>query len=49
VSVVLRYAAFDAVPVRVRSWVIRRWLWDPACWVTARLALSLYFGIEQRA
>jgi len=35
VSVVLRYAAFDAVPVRARSWVIRRWLWDPACWVTA--------------
>gem|GEM_PF-4399077 len=45
----LRYAAFGAVPVRVRSWVIWHWLWDLTCWVTARLALSLCFGIGQRA
>jgi len=48
-SVVLCYAGFDAVPVRARSWIVWYWLWDPTCWVTARLALSLYFGIGQRA
>jgi len=40
---VLRYTAFGAVPVRARSWVVRRWLWDLTGWVTARSALSLYF------
>jgi len=29
-NVVLHQAAFDAVPVRARSWMILRWLWDPA-------------------
>jgi len=48
-SVGLCYAALDAVPVRAPSWVIWRWLWDPACWVTARSTLSLCFGIEPRA
>jgi len=31
VGVVLRYATLDAVLVRVRSRIIRRWLWEPAC------------------
>jgi len=29
-GVVSRYAAFDVVPVRARSRMIRRWLWEPA-------------------
>jgi len=47
-GVVLRYAAFDTVPVRARSWVIWRWLWDLTCWVTAHSAPSLYFGIRSQ-
>jgi len=55
---VLRYPAFDAVPVRVRSCnylalVVGK---DPSCvgtsltcWVTARSALLRYFGIGPRA
>jgi len=52
---VLRYPAFDAVPVRVRSWIIWRWLWEKIppvsgqVWRVARSALSRYFGIGPRA
>jgi len=46
---VLRYATFGAVPVRARSWIVWCWLWALTCWVTARSALSLCFGIGQRA
>jgi len=48
-SIVLGYAGFGAVPVRAQSWVVWRWLWNPACWVTARLGLSPDFGIGPRA
>jgi len=46
---VLRYAAFGVDPVRAQSWIVWRWLQEPACWVTACLAWSLYFEIGRRA
>jgi len=42
-SVVLRYAAFGAVPIRAQSWVVWRRLWDLTCWVTARPASCVFF------
>jgi len=45
----LRYAAFNTAPIGVRSWVIRRWLWELTCHDTRILFRALWkYGFRQR-